>query len=223
VKDNQPRLRYQIEKAFTRDADKIKAYHEDISKGHGRIEQRWIEVIDMPWEYLNEWRHIKQICRITRDRSVKKRDGWKRKITVTYLITSLTEKEANPRKMLEINRGHCSIENGLHLVRDVAFDEDRHNLRHPKVTAVIVSVRDLLIHILDKLNQGYRAMREYFAAKPYLAIRLLFETYYVKLCAALGIRAGFFHGVKILLSMSSKARFRYCGDLNIRLCNERID
>ena len=42
-----------------------------------------------------------------------------------YLITSLAEERAGPRWLLTVNRGHWAIENRLHYVRDVTFEEDR--------------------------------------------------------------------------------------------------
>ncbi len=42
-----------------------------------------------------------------------------------FCITDLTPEQADPGKLLALNRGHWSIENRLHWVRDVTFDEDR--------------------------------------------------------------------------------------------------
>jgi len=42
-----------------------------------------------------------------------------------YVITSLTPHQAGPESLLELNRGHWEIENRLHWVRDVTYDEDR--------------------------------------------------------------------------------------------------
>ena len=42
-----------------------------------------------------------------------------------YLITSQSQAEASPAQLLAQNRGHWGIENRLHHVRDMAYDEDR--------------------------------------------------------------------------------------------------
>ncbi|WP_297446108.1 hypothetical protein [Acidiferrobacter sp.] len=42
-----------------------------------------------------------------------------------YLITSQHRTEAGPARLLAQNRGHWAIENRLHHVRDMAYDEDR--------------------------------------------------------------------------------------------------
>ena len=42
-----------------------------------------------------------------------------------YLIGSQSRTEASPAQLLAQNRGHWGIENRLHHVRDMAYDEDR--------------------------------------------------------------------------------------------------
>jgi hypothetical protein len=44
---------------------------------------------------------------------------------IIYGITSLSTEHAGPERILALNRKHWSIENRLHWVRDVTFDEDR--------------------------------------------------------------------------------------------------
>lgn len=62
VKDNQENLKHELEKTFADSPpEKLEEYSEGANKDHGRIEERSIKVIEMPWEYNNEWRHIKKI------------------------------------------------------------------------------------------------------------------------------------------------------------------
>jgi predicted transposase YbfD/YdcC len=78
IKGNEPNLLEYTKQAFAKaDPAKISAFSEDVDYMHGRIEQRSIEVIDMPYEYLNGHRHIKQLCRITRHREQKNKPGTK--------------------------------------------------------------------------------------------------------------------------------------------------
>ena len=46
-----------------------------------------------------------------------------------FCITDLTPEQADPGQLLALNWGHWSIENRLHWVRDVTFDEDRCQVR----------------------------------------------------------------------------------------------
>jgi predicted transposase YbfD/YdcC len=48
---------------------------------------------------------------------------------MVYGVTSLSEQKADRKRLLTLNRGHWCIENRLHWVRDVTFDEDRSQIR----------------------------------------------------------------------------------------------
>lgn len=173
VKNNQSTLKSNIISGFDGKKGPITVWEEELTKKHGRIEKRKIEVMDMPWEYLCAWRHIKQVCRITRTRIIKKHGKWIKSIEVVYLITNLSSTQVTAEQLLKINKKHWSIENKLHLIRDMTFDEDRHTLRDIDIVSNIVALRDLVIHILYKLKIGYKVAREHFAHKPHLALRAL--------------------------------------------------
>ena len=67
------------------------------------------------------WPHLQQVCRLERQRVVK----GKKQVDVSYAISSLPATDADARRLLSLSRGHWGIENRLHWVRDVTFDEDR--------------------------------------------------------------------------------------------------
>ena len=67
---------------------------------------------------------------------------------IVYGITSLTAERARPERILAFNRKHWSIENRLHWVRDVTFDEDRCRIRRGKGAQVMASLRNLAISLL---------------------------------------------------------------------------
>ena len=46
-----------------------------------------------------------------------------------YGVTSLSPNQANPAKILQINRGHWVIENTCHYIIDWNYDEDRSRIR----------------------------------------------------------------------------------------------
>ena len=124
VKGNQPSL-----------FEDIKLYFQD-RKGpdfitydppdHGRIEIRKIWTTTGLNHYLN-FPHVQQAFVIERQ-SVEKKSG-QISHDIAYAITSRTPQEADAQKLLDINRGHWSIENSCHYILDWNFDEDRSRIR----------------------------------------------------------------------------------------------
>jgi Transposase DDE domain len=67
-----------------------------------------------------------------------------------YAVTSLTHAQANPARLADLIRGHWAIENGLHWVRDVTFDEDASQLRTGTGPHIMAGLRNLAIGILSR-------------------------------------------------------------------------
>ena len=66
-----------------------------------------------------------------------------------YGITSLPGRnEQEAARILELVRGHWTIENSLHWVRDVVFDEDRSQVRTGNGPRTMATLRNLAISIL---------------------------------------------------------------------------
>lgn len=72
----------------------------------------------------------------------------KRRTETVYGVTSLPPEKADPVRLLALNRQHWSIENGLHYVRDMSFDEDRCRIRKHAGAQVMASLRNLAISLL---------------------------------------------------------------------------
>ncbi len=171
VKNNQETLKRELEQAFEDTPDsKVQEYSEAPTKAHGRIEERSIKMIDMPWEYNNEWHHIKKIARITRCRHKKVRGQWKETEEEAYVITSLNSVTA--KTLLSINRGHWSVENKIHWVRDVVLREDNCTVHKRSAAPVLTALRNLVISCIKKVSNAYTATRELYAHKPHLAFKL---------------------------------------------------
>jgi predicted transposase YbfD/YdcC len=71
---------------------------------------------------------------------------------VAYGITSV---EDTAERILDLNRRHWEIENKLHWVRDVTFDEDRCQIRTGKGARVMASIRNLVINLIRLFNFRY--------------------------------------------------------------------
>jgi hypothetical protein len=70
--------------------------------------------------------HAAQALQIVRRRRLR---GKKSSAETCYAITSLTATQASPARLAAIIRGHWAIEDRLHWVRDMDFDEDRSQVR----------------------------------------------------------------------------------------------
>jgi predicted transposase YbfD/YdcC len=65
-----------------------------------------------------------------------------------YLITSLSGEEVSPKRLMEWVRGHWSVENGLHFIKDRWWDEDRQWSRRPGLAERLASLRDAALTAL---------------------------------------------------------------------------
>lgn len=64
-----------------------------------------------------------------------------------FYISSL---ESNAAHILEATRGHWSIENSLHWVLDMAFNEDRSRVRKDHAPANLAVVRHMAVNLLKQ-------------------------------------------------------------------------
>ena len=126
VKNNHPDLCDDIQKLFqdvpdTLDEDGTHPLlgdpidtHETYEKSHGRIETRCIKASTSLNAYL-DWPGIEQVIQY---RYIRENPNTAEETTkVNYGITSLTPEEATAERLLELRRGHWSIENKSHWMR----------------------------------------------------------------------------------------------------------
>jgi len=66
----------------------------------------------------------------------------------THGLTSLSPAQASPAQVLAYNRGHWQIENRLHHVRDMTFDEDRSQVRRGRRPHAMATLRNVAISLL---------------------------------------------------------------------------
>jgi len=149
VKENQPTLYEDIKDLNLRK----EPYHfRTLDKAHGRIEERKIWVSSELKGY-SDFPYAEQVFMI--ERYTTKLDGSCPSTEIAYGITSLSAEKASPERLLSINRGHWEIENRLHWVRDVTFDEDRSQIRKGKGPHCMASLRNLVISIFRMLGFKY--------------------------------------------------------------------
>lgn len=136
VKGNQPRLRAAI-------IDQLREQHpartRQHSRGHGRTEERRLSVvpatgIDFPG--------AQQVFRVTRYTGGL--DGQRICKEVVYGITNLRADQADAQQLAALVRGHWSIENCVHWVRDVTYREDASRTRTGNAPAVLAAIRNAI-------------------------------------------------------------------------------
>ena len=66
---------------------------------------------------------------------------------MVFAVTSLPPARASAQRLLQLNREHWSIENKVHWVRDVVFDEDRSQVRK-KAAHLMATLRNLAMSVL---------------------------------------------------------------------------
>ncbi len=138
VKNNQPKL-YAACKALPWSHVPARRV---TSKGHGRRVTRTIKVVTAP-----AWVEFAGAVQIAQVRRTVTRKGTKT-VEVVYLITSADARAASPATLATWIQGHWGIENRLHWVRDVTFDEDRSQVRTGAAPQVMATMRNLAISLL---------------------------------------------------------------------------
>jgi hypothetical protein len=116
-----------------------------VTKGHGRIEMRSIRTSTELNGYL-DFPYAAQVFFLHRYTTDLK--GRELRSEFVYGVTSLSPEKASPPRLLELNRDQWSIENKVHWVRDVTFDEDRSRIRKHAGPQVMATLRNLAISAL---------------------------------------------------------------------------
>jgi predicted transposase YbfD/YdcC len=83
-----------------------------------------------------------------------------------YAVTSLTITQARHAQLAAIMRGHWGIEDRLHRVRDIDFDEDRSQVRTGSGPRIVASLRPGDHHPAAHWSASIAAPRRYHARRP---------------------------------------------------------
>lgn len=151
VKDNQPKLHDAIKDLFSdeRQDELLKMQHrqhQTSEKGHGRIDDRCYVLAKIPRDasWKDAWPGATAVGMAVR--TTEKSDGTTGG-DVRYFISSCY---LSGERFAQAVRGHWGIENSLHWVLDVTFDEDQSRTRDRRMADNLSWLRRFAISLLKR-------------------------------------------------------------------------
>ena len=141
---NQPTLHEAIALLFAGPVDLV-GTERQVNRHGDRTEVRELAV-STELNAWADWPHLAQVGRLVHTRTQRGATTTE----VSYLITSLPPDQASAKQLLQLSRGHWGIENRVHWVRDVTFDEDRCQVRSGAAPQVLAACRNLVIALLRR-------------------------------------------------------------------------
>jgi predicted transposase YbfD/YdcC len=162
VKGNMPTLYKQLKKLPWAAVPAFSA----VTTDHGRRARRTIKAALAP-----AWIGFDGAAQVAQLRRTVTKNG-KKTVEVVYLITS--DRDADPAILAAWVRSHWEIENKLHWVRDVTYQEDKSLVRTGNAPRVMATLRSLAISLLrlhDHTNIA--AANRHHARDPQRTLKLL--------------------------------------------------
>ena len=130
--------------------DKMPHYTEEL--GHGRYERRTYHAIStntLHHPKLKEYADLHKIIRVRRQREVTRKKQAEPIDTVHYYITSSDRPIV---QLADAIRSHWQIENNLHWVLDVEFNEDDSRKRIGNQAANFSLIRKIALNMIEKVR-----------------------------------------------------------------------
>jgi predicted transposase YbfD/YdcC len=121
------------------------SYFEEFDKGHGRIEKRGVWVVEdfSSLIEMHKWPHLNSIIMVESVRTIKGRTSTERR----YYVSSLN---AGAQYIGRCIRSHWQIENKLHWILDVNFNEDKSQICKNNGPVIMNMLRKWSVNILNK-------------------------------------------------------------------------
>ena len=118
----------------------------------------------------SDWPGLDQVFQIRRRWQSK--GQWREE--VRYGVSSLPATIGIPERLLKLKRGHWTIENGLHYVKDVTMGEDRSTVHADNGPKIMAALRNTAISLLRRAGFSTIAARlRYNCGHPDAVLHLL--------------------------------------------------
>ncbi|BCL36229.1 hypothetical protein NSMS1_29400 [Nostoc sp. MS1] len=147
VKANQPKLDHQLQQNMQQ--SQPTTTHTDLERRSDRLTQRRVCVFDNLNNISTDWVGLKSIIQVER---VGTRAGQPYQ-QIAYYISSLSQSASDFAQGI---RGHWGIENRLHWIKDVVFDEDSCQMIDGYAAANFSIIRSFIINLL--LHNGFDSL-----------------------------------------------------------------
>jgi len=142
LKENQSGLFAAVERRFAV-ADQVDTFSSEVETDHGRMDQRSAKVMaDTTLAKTHDFPGIRAIARVD---SMRRIEGKPDEINTRYFLLS---RHMPASKLLHVVRTHWTIENQLHWVLDVIFDEDGARNRKDNGPQNIALLRKIALNLL---------------------------------------------------------------------------
>ena len=178
LKENQGNLYEDVDRLFTDlETSQYQAYtfnyDKTVDKDHGRIEIRecWTisdpEILCYLRGFIN-WKNLVTVSRIRSQRWI----GEEKSCEDRYHIASIT----GAKRVLSAVRSHWGVENELHWILDMAFDEDRCRVRKDHGSENFALLRHIALNLLKQertCNRGIQGKRLLAGWKPAYLLKVL--------------------------------------------------
>lgn len=125
--------------------------HEEVDKGHGRVETRKC-IVSSKIDWLAqkpEWSGIKSIAMVEETREIGKKISTEHR----FFISSLP---ADAKQIAKAVRAHWLIENALHWTLDVVFDEDNLRVRKKNAGQNMAIIRHVVFNMLGNAKKCFK-------------------------------------------------------------------
>lgn len=151
LKGNQGSTLEAVEQHFSTTSETTFSTFQEVDKGHGRIETRTYHAADAEHVLdLKEWPGIKSIVKVDSIREI----GTQSSSESRYYISSIGHSDVS--KIGHATRSHWGIENSLHHVLDVTFDQDKSRVRKDHAPENFAVLRQFALNILKSAPPAKR-------------------------------------------------------------------